>query len=121
MGLFSFSSKSKINWIPLTEDSQLSDLIERSNEVPVVFFKHSTRCGISSMAKNRFESEWDLDDDEIIPVYLDLLKYRSLSNRIEAELNVFHQSPQAIVIKNGERIYDASHSSISVSDIKELL
>lgn len=57
MGLFSgFGSGSDTTdfWLDLNQVDQLDAIIEDSKTKPVVLFKHSTRCSISSMAKNRF-------------------------------------------------------------------
>lgn len=101
-----------MNWKNLEAENQFLDLLENENVFAV--FKHSTRCSISSMAKNRVEREWNLD----FPIYyLDLIKYRSISNLIAAKSGIEHQSPQLIVFQNGLPVYDASHSGIAVSEI----
>ena len=122
MGLFSFGSKSaeNIKWVQLTNENQLPSLLEESNHRAVMFFKHSTRCSISSMAKSRLENDWDLDE-EVTPVYLDLISYRSLSNLLAEKFGVQHESPQIILVKDGMATYNASHSQISVNDIKKSL
>ena len=72
------------------------------------------------MAKSRLEKAWDFTNDEITPYYLDLLEYRHISNAIAEKLNVFHESPQVLLVKNGECVYDASHLDISVSELKSV-
>lgn len=84
---------------------------------PIAIFKHSTRCAISSMAKSRLERNWSNDLDHIHFYYLDLIKYREVSNYIAEKFQVYHQSPQVIVIKDGKAVYNASHSSISINSI----
>ena len=122
MGLFSSKSKSaSVNWLDLKDKSELQKLIVESENKPVLLFKHSTRCSISSMAKNRLESNWDISEDDITPVYLDLIKYRDVSNQIESELNVKHESPQIILLKNGKVNFHTSHNQISVDAIKQNL
>ena len=120
MGLFSFNKKSETapKWLELTAENQLDDLIDQSSELPVVLFKHSTRCSVSSMVKRHLESNWDLSEEEVIPVYLDLIQYRPVSNLIAERFNVAHESPQIIILKNGRPIYNASHERISVDAIK---
>ncbi|MFT5669102.1 MAG: bacillithiol system protein YtxJ [Vicingaceae bacterium] len=122
MGLFSLGSKKvdSIKWVHFNDANQLPTLIEESKHKPVLFFKHSTRCSISSMAKSRLESDWDLDE-EVMPVYLDLISYRSLSALVAEKFGVQHESPQIILVKDGMATYDASHSQISVNDIKKSL
>jgi bacillithiol system protein YtxJ len=110
-----------INWIPLESEPQLASLIEDSSSQTALIFKHSTRCNISSMAKSRLEKAWSFTSDEITPYYLDLLEYRNLSSAISDKLDVYHESPQVLLIKNGECIYDASHLDISVNELKDIL
>ncbi len=124
MGLFSaFKSSDKVAfpWIELTSSEQLKQAIESSVEHPVVLFKHSTRCSISSMAKSRFESNWNTELTNVSIYYLDLIELRNISNEIAELTGVEHQSPQAIVLRNKEVIYDASHSEISAKAIENLL
>lgn len=124
MGLFSaFKSSDKVAfpWIELTSSEQLKQAIEESVENPVILFKHSTRCSISSMAKSRFESNWNTELTNVSIYYLDLIAHRNISNEIAELTGVEHQSPQAIVLKNKEVICDASHSEISAKAIENLL
>lgn len=128
MGLFNgfFNSdsnehNSKINWVSLTEISQLTTLISQSSIKPILIFKHSTRCGVSRMALKSFEKSYDLDESVLEMCFLDLISYRDLSNEISSQLNVHHQSPQVLVVKNGQLVYHDSHYQISLQKIKEVL
>ena len=104
-----------MNWIALTSEDQLTQIRERSEERPQVIFKHSTRCGISALAKSRLEKSQP--SGEIDFYYLDLINYRSLSRKVAEEFNVYHESPQVLIIKNGQCVYDESHMGISMADI----
>lgn len=104
-----------MNWIELTGADQLEQIKEQSKQQPVVIFKHSTRCSISSMAKNRLEREQPLDN--VTFYYLDLIRFRDLSNKIAEEFKVHHESPQVLLIRNGECTYEESHNGISMDDI----
>lgn len=106
-----------IQWIPLSNVGQLEDIVKQSNSVPCLIFKHSTRCSISSMAKSRLEKNWDFSATDIKPYYLDLIAFRDVSNAITEKFGVFHESPQALLIRNGECTYDASHLDISVQEL----
>lgn len=109
------------DWQVLGEISQLEEIKKRSFEKPVVIFKHSVSCGISAMAKHKLESQWDFDQDSIDFFYLDLLALRPISNKIAEMFGVIHQSPQLIVIRNGEAVYNTSHHMVSVDAIKQAL
>jgi bacillithiol system protein YtxJ len=56
-------------------------------------------------------------EDKVTPYYLDLLEFRPISNEIAARFGVVHQSPQLILIKDGNAIYSATHSDIQVEDL----
>lgn len=106
-----------MKWNVLTDESQLSGIIERSHIRPQVIYKHSTRCNISSIAFRRLEKE---PFPETIDFhFLDLLSNRSLSNKIAEQFKVHHESPQVILLHKGEVIYDESHLSIDMQDIVE--
>jgi bacillithiol system protein YtxJ len=110
-------SKGNVNWIPLTDLSQLDEIVTLSNEKPVVIFKHSTRCSVSRMALKQFENEFDLED-KADAYYLDLLEHRDISNEIASRFGVYHQSPQLLLIKEGKSVYDVSHSDIDAGELK---
>ncbi len=119
-----FWSKSKklaegIDWNILKSEEQLKELIVESKEQPILIYKHSTRCSISGMVLERLERSWSKDGNPIKPYFLDLIALRSLSNAVAETFRIYHESPQVILIKNGEAIYDASHMSISFSMIKD--
>lgn len=108
-----------MNWIDLNNVQQLADIKELSKTRPQVIFKHSTRCSISSMAKSRLERSEQPEAGDFY--FLDLIKYRSISDRIAEDFLVQHESPQILLIKNTECVYDESHSGIQMDDIIEQL
>lgn len=110
-----------IHWIPLVSAEQIDELIELSHGTPCVIYKHSTSCSISHLVKHRLEQFWDLDTDSANIYYLDLLRYRHLSNYVEETFEVVHESPQVLLIVDGRCIYHTSHLDISVEDIKSHL
>ena len=111
------TNTSKINWIELTDLGQLNEIMELSHQQPVAIFKHSTRCSISRMALKQFENEFDLEGS-VTPYFLDLINYRDISNEIATRFEVYHQSPQLLLIKEGKSVYDASHSDIDALELK---
>ncbi|MFN8436701.1 MAG: bacillithiol system redox-active protein YtxJ [Cytophagales bacterium] len=107
-----------MNWNQLTSTDQLAQIQESSVEKPVLIFKHSTRCSISSSALNRVERNWDDKFlNQITPYYLDLISYREVSNAIADIFGVQHQSPQVLLIYKGKSIYDTSHMDINLPEI----
>lgn len=121
MGLFSFGTKkSSLDWNKITTADELHHFL---NEVenPVLFFKHSTRCSISAMVLSRLESDWKTEDVTCELVFIDLIAYRTVSNLLSEITGVEHQSPQAILWKNGKVVHHASHNGIRFEMIKENL
>ena len=117
---FSKKIKENQNWVSLESKNQLEDLLESSKTTPVLFFKHSTRCSISSMALNRLNQglDWSLKCNFS---YLDLLTFRFLSNEIADILKVEHQSPQAILIFKKVVLCAHSHGAINANEINTLI
>lgn len=109
-----------MNWHHLTKPEELELIFSKSNEKPVLIFKHSTRCGISATVKDRLERSWKEEmNDKVDAWYLDLIAYRNLSDAIAKQTKVMHQSPQVLIIKNGQATYDASHYEINLQRIEE--
>jgi bacillithiol system protein YtxJ len=107
-----------MKWIKLTDMQQLAAIDIASKSTPCLLFKHSTRCNISAIAKMRLEDDWNFGEKELQPYYLDLIAHRTISAAIAEKYNVYHESPQVLLIQNGECVFDASHLDISVSELK---
>ncbi|TSD64027.1 bacillithiol system redox-active protein YtxJ [Inquilinus sp. KBS0705] len=108
-----------MEWIQLETAEQI-DAIKQQAGYSLVF-KHSTRCSISMMAKRRFELDWDNLPDDMPLYFLDLIKHRDLSNKIASDFQVHHESPQLLLIKDGECVLDQSHGQISVDETMSVL
>ena len=102
-------------WKNIESEEDLKKATEKSFEKKVIIFKHSTRCQISKIVLKNFEKEVANSDKEVEYYFLDLIKYRPISNEIADQFGITHQSPQMIVLENGKAVKDASHQSISVN------
>jgi bacillithiol system protein YtxJ len=103
-----------MNWTSLESADQINNINQHQGYS--LIFKHSTRCSISMMVKRRFELDWDKLPGDLPLYFLDLIKYRELSNQIANDFSVYHESPQLLLIKDGECILDLSHGQISVEE-----
>lgn len=111
-----------MNWNKLNQASQIEEIKSVSEERPVLIFKHSTRCSISSMSLDRVRRNWKVGDDEKVVVYfLDLIADRDISDLVASEFGVPHESPQVILIKNRTVVYDNSHYGISYPEIMSMI
>lgn len=106
-------------WKTLTSLSQLEEVMHQSHSTPQIIFKHSTRCIISKMALSQFEENIGAIPADATLLLLDLLSHRDISNAIAAQLSVHHESPQVIVIKNGNALFHESHHSIDAASVAE--
>lgn len=104
-----------MNWKILSDPAQLETIKTESAQKPVVIFKHSIRCSISTMAKGRLERAQMPEGIDFY--YLDLINNRALSNKVAEDFGVHHESPQVLLIKNGDCIYDESHNGIDMQDL----
>lgn len=104
-----------MQWTTLTSEEQLAELIGRSQETPQVIFKHSTRCSISGVAFQRIDKAQKPEATDFW--LLDVLTHRPLSQAVAQRFGVSHESPQVLVIKNGECVFDESHLGISMQEI----
>jgi|SRR5690554_754046 len=104
-----------MNWILLDSINQLEDI--KNHSKPVLIFKHSTRCPVSSMAKRNLELEAVLLPEDVQTYFLDLIKFRDLSNQIAEIWKIKHESPQVLLIHKQKCIYNNSHNEINIADI----
>lgn len=110
-----------MSWTALQTAANWQEILEASQTTPQLLFKHSTRCSISSMVLHRFEGS-DLFQKTMLPCwFLDLIAFREISNLIATETQVWHESPQCIVIDKSKVIYAESHGSIDAKTIQNLI
>jgi monothiol bacilliredoxin len=100
------------NFINLDSQEKLEKLFERSHAEPVLLFKHSNTCGISS-GVYRIVSDVNAEINLVV-----VQNERGISNRISEITGIRHESPQAIILKNGSPTYSASHYDITAGDLE---
>jgi bacillithiol system protein YtxJ len=108
-----------MNWISLTNSQQVEEIKQKSYQRPQVIFKHSTHCSISSLVLNRLERFTIPDNTDFY--YLDLIAHKDISLKITTDFQVPHQSPQILIIKDGNAVYDESHMAITTEKIAEIV
>lgn len=98
----------------ITRDDELDALFERSHEVPVLLFKHSLTCPVSSRAHGELTTfvESRSGDDGVEFALIEVQNARPVSNAVAERTGVRHESPQALLLRNGEVHWHASHFRI---------
>jgi bacillithiol system protein YtxJ len=103
----------------LTSDSEWDDARTASEEALVLIFKHSNACPVSAQADGemaQFAEEADL------PVYKVVVQeHRSVSNTVEADLDVRHETPQVILLQDRRPVFDTSHFEVTADTIRDAL
>ena len=101
--------------IPVEDTKELEQLLERSHEAPVLLFKHSSTCPISAAAYRQIKQ---VEADVALVV---VQKARKVSQEIEKRTGVRHESPQALVVRNGSVVWSASHWDVTADAVNGAL
>jgi len=101
------------NFSPVSDAAALEELFARSHTEPVLLFKHSNACPISSRAYRQME-------EVTAPVSIVVVqKSRDLSREVEQRTGVRHETPQALVLRNGRAVWNASHFDITAEVVEQ--
>jgi bacillithiol system protein YtxJ len=101
------------HFVPVADRGALERLVESSNSGPVIIFKHSVTCPISAHAYR----EMSQMGGEVALVVVQ--KARDVSSAVEERTGVRHESPQAIVLRNGRAVWSASHFDITSDAVEQ--
>lgn len=85
---------------------------------PVVLYKHSTQCGICDTAIEEVQAFEAKHPAAATVYYLDLLAHRDVSNAIAQKLGIRHESPQAIVLRDGKPVAVLNHRGIQAEALR---
>lgn len=94
---------------------ELDCALDESRQRPVLLFKHSLTCPISSRAFAEFQEHLERADPRISYKLITVQTARAVSNEVASRLRLAHESPQAILIRNGRDVWNASHSEITAA------
>lgn len=106
----------------ITTEEEWVQALETSGEKPLLVLKHSTSCPVSSAALEEYEAY--LQDKPAANVDFALVKViesRPVSNKIAEDLDVKHESPQIILVKDKAKYWAASHWSVTKRHIQAVL
>jgi bacillithiol system protein YtxJ len=102
-------------FLRLEDRTTLDDLLADSRQKPVIIFKHSNACSISSRAyreMEKVEAEVNL---------LEVQSARDISREFANLTGVQHETPQVILLRDGKAVWDASHFDVTASDVTRAL
>lgn len=101
------------HFIQLTEVADLERLLVRSHDAPIILFKHSSTCPISSAAYSQM-SEVEADVSLIVVQHS-----RDVSSEVASRTGIEHASPQVVVVRNGKSVWAASHFDITATAVED--
>ena len=109
---------------PLRGLAQLEQVITDSHARPVLLFKHSYTCGISAEALDELRAH--LDQQTALPTgvsyaIVTVQTHREVSNAIASTLGVRHETPQAILVREGRAVWTASHFRVNAAELQKAL
>lgn len=102
------------NLIPVHGIDELEQLLSESGTRPLLLFKHSHTCGISVEALDELLSHLGHEHAESARYALVTVQtHRDVSKAVAARLGVRHETPQALVIRDGQVVWAASHFRVT--------
>jgi len=103
-----------MTWKTVTTEADVQDLL--NTDQYSLIYKHSPRCMTSLMAFRNMKS--GSESDYSIPFHIvDVIQNREISGLIAKTFDVKHESPQVLIVRNGECVFDISHEDIVLRDI----
>ena len=109
--------------VQLTTMAELEKAVASSSDQPVFVYKHSTVCPVSARAAEQYHDFADEDASSSAPLFTEVMviEHRDISNAIESRLDIRHESPQLLLVRDGKVAWHASHFSITAKSIKNAL
>ena len=100
-------------FVEIDTKQQLDEFLTARNGVPAILFKHSNSCGVSSQAYREMARI-----NQPIGI-ITVQKARDVSAEIERRFAVPHETPQALIVRNNELLWNGSHSSVRAQAVEE--
>jgi bacillithiol system protein YtxJ len=106
---------------PLKHVSQLDRLIDESQTRPLLLFKHSYTCGTSMEALDELVAHLNQTATEAQYAMVTVQTHREISNAVSTRLGVRHETPQALLIRDGRVVWSASHFRVTASAVEDAI
>jgi bacillithiol system protein YtxJ len=106
---------------PLVDLQALEAAIAESRERPVLLFKHSRYCGVSCEALDELRTHIERGPDDAVYKMITVQTHRPISDAAADRLGIRHETPQAILVRDGEVVWKASHFRITATELDRAL
>lgn len=110
-------SNSENGWNKIFSEEELDGIIHGSHHKTQVLYKHSTRCGTSFFALQNLKSISEENMKKADFYLIDVINQRNISGYISQKLHVRHESPQALILRDGKVLWNGSHNLVQAENI----
>lgn len=108
-----------MNWIKADSTKKIDEIKSLSGSEKVLILKFSPKCSISYVVRFLLEREWNEGEMQMKTYLVDVIANRELSDKIENEFGVTHETPQAIILQNSKPVFSASHGKVVFSELRK--
>jgi bacillithiol system protein YtxJ len=92
---------------------ELDRALAASDERPLLIFKHSFTCGISAEALDELVAHLNERCMDASYAMVTVQTHREVSNAVARRLGVRHETPQALLVREGRVVWSASHFRVT--------
>jgi bacillithiol system protein YtxJ len=104
--------------VPLTRVEEVDSVLAQSAETPVLIFKHSYSCGTSAEALDELVAHLEDNGHHVPTMMVTVQTHRDVSNAVASRLGIRHETPQALLIRNGRVVWSASHFRVTAAAVQ---
>lgn len=108
-----------MNWIKADSTEKIDEIRKLSGAEKVLILKYSAKCSINHVVRFLLEREWNEGEMQMKTYLVDVNANRELSDLIEKEFGVTHETPQAIILKDSKPVFTASHGKVIFSELRK--
>ena len=100
---------------------ELDRVLAASSDRPLLLFKYSATCGTSAEALDELVAHLNENPAEATYAMVTVQTHRDVSSAVARKLGVRHETPQALLIRDGRVVWSASHFRVTAAALEEAL
>jgi bacillithiol system protein YtxJ len=105
----------------LSDIKSLEAVIAESSDRPVLLFKHSRSCGVSCEALDELHGHIESGPGGVSYGIITVQSHRHVSDAAAQRLGLRHETPQAILVRDGRVEWSATHFAITAETLSRIL
>ena len=100
---------------------ELDRLLAASDNRPLLLFKHSHTCGVSAEALDELMTHLDGEPADVEYAMETVQTHREVSKAVAKRLGIRHETPQALLIRDGRVVWSASHFRVTANAVVDAI